>query len=170
MLNFSGTKLPPEEMKYLKLVAKFTMDKYIPKSKQRKIDIEIEIVDDNKMDWGGECVYMGVEQDRKKFEIRIQGSQIKKNAKKIDTRMKDIVAALIHELIHVKQYVNNQLFDYADGVTVRYEGKIYKDTTSFVAYWDSPWEVEAYGRTVGTYEQFIRILKLKRKEASKSKL
>lgn len=168
MLKFSGEKLSKEEMLYLKLAARFTLDKYITKSKQRKIDVDVILIKDKKATWGGECCYLGVEQDRKKFEIRIQKSLVKK-AKKIDTRMKDIVATLIHELIHVKQYTNNQLFDYVNG-SVRYEGKIYKDTDNFIEYWDSPWEVEAYGRSVGTYEQFRRILKLREKEVAKLNL
>jgi hypothetical protein len=170
MIKFIGVKLSPDEMKYIRAAAKFTLDKYITRYRQNKIDIEVNLVEDKKMTWGGDCTYFGIEEDRKKFEVRIQSTLVKKQAKKIDTRMKDLVATLIHELIHVKQYVNNQLFDYVDGKTVRYEGKIYKDSDDFVSYWDLPYEIEAYGRTVGTYELFIRCLKQKQLEAMKAKL
>ena len=165
MLRFTGSKLDQVEMSYLRTAAEFTLDKFISKYKQKRINVEVILVDDKRPSWGGECVYLGIEEDRKIFEIRIQTSLVKKRAKKLDTRMKDIVATLMHELIHVKQYVNNQLFDYADGKTVRYEGKVYKDTTDFVSYWESPWEIDAYGRTVGTYESFIRVLIKRRAEA-----
>lgn len=170
MVKFTGVKLTPEEMKYLRAATRFTLDKYVTRYRQNKIEVEINLVEDRKMTWGGDCTYIGIEEDKKKFEVRIQSSLVKKQAKKIDTRMKDLVATLIHELIHVKQYVNNQLFDYVDGKTVRYEGKIYKDSDDFISYWDSPWEIEAYGRSVGTYEMFIRCLKKKQTEASKAKL
>lgn len=170
MVKFTGAKLEPEDMKYLRAAARFTLDKYITRYRQGKIDLEINIIEDKKMTWGGDCTYIGLEEDKKKFEVRVQKSLLKKNAKKVQTRMRDLVSTLIHELIHVKQYVNNQLFDYADGKTVRYEGKIYKDSNDFISYWDNPWEIEAYGRTVGTYEMFIRCMKQKQLEASKAKL
>lgn len=167
MIKFSGFKLNPEEMKYLRAAAKFTLDKYISRYRQGKIDIEVNLIEDKKMTWGGDCAYMGLEGSKKKFEVRIQKLLLKKNARKLQTRMRDIVSVLIHELIHVKQYVNNQLFDYADGITVRYEGKVYKDNTDFISYWDNPWEIDAYGRTVGTYELFIRHYIQTIKEAKK---
>lgn len=170
MIKFSGVKLEPEDMKYLRAATRFTLDKYISRYRQNKIDLDIIIIEDKKMTWGGDCTYFGLEQDKKKFEVRIQKSLLKKNAKKTQTRMRDLVSTLIHELIHVKQYVNNQLFDYADGKTVRYEGKVYKDSDDFISYWDNPWEIEAYGRTVGTYEMFIRCMKKKQLEATKAKL
>ena len=80
-------------------------------------------------------------------------SKINNRAKKQIFRLKEPMKTLIHELIHVKQYANNQLFDYVDGDS-KFEGWVYKRTESVEEYWDSPWEIEAYGRTDGVYEMF----------------
>ena len=61
-----------------------------------------------------------------------------------------------HELIHVKQYLNNEIFDYTDGA-VRYKGSYfdssYQDNEEL--YYDSPWEIEAYGREQGLFKMFV---------------
>ncbi len=56
---------------------------------------------------------------------------------------------LAHEMSHVKQYASGEL---RDGVkTTRWRGEVYETEPS---YFDSPWEIDAYGRELGLYLRF----------------
>ena len=85
---------------------------------------------------------------------------LNKKAKKPHTRLKNMLVDLGHELVHVKQYLNNEIFDYRNG-DVRHKGIVfgseYQDNEEL--YYDSPWEIEAYGREWGLYRMFCNHLK-----------
>jgi len=52
---------------------------------------------------------------------------------------KDIITTLFHEMVHVKQYLHNELKSGIGKLPSRWKGKKYN-----VSYYESPWEVEAY--------------------------
>jgi hypothetical protein len=61
----------------------------------------------------------------------------------------DEMELLAHEMVHLKQYVTGQLIDFA-GIVI-WEGTAHdvsNDGFSW-AYWNSPWELEAFGRQQG---------------------
>lgn len=61
----------------------------------------------------------------------------------------DIYQSLAHEMVHVKQYVLGELDD-IDISQVKWKGELYQSgDTEDEAYWNSPWEIEAYGREKG---------------------
>ena len=62
--------------------------------------------------------------------------------------------------MHVKQYLNSEMFDYVAG-GVRYKGSYFDHSyqISEELYYDSPWEIEAYGREWGLYKMFKTKLK-----------
>ena len=91
-------------------------------------------------------------------------SVIRHDAKKQITRYKETLKNLGHELVHVKQYLLNELFDYTDGMTSRYMGMRHSYTGEMDwTYWDAPYEVEAYGRSEGLYQMFLQKLKEEKK-------
>lgn len=58
---------------------------------------------------------------------------------------------LAHEMVHLRQYVTGQMVDdILTGVTI-WEGVAYTDTNdaSTWAYWNAPWELEAFSRQRG---------------------
>jgi hypothetical protein len=68
-----------------------------------------------------------------------------------ESRTINMYTAIAHEMVHVKQYVLRELVD-TDGPNVYWKGELYKDSSSATedeAYWNSPWEIEAYGRERG---------------------
>ena len=71
----------------------------------------------------------------------------------LDASMKhpfdQILIWLAHEMVHLKQFVRGELFDYATG-KVQWKKRMY----GRVHYDDSPWEKEAYRRENKLYEQF----------------
>ena len=54
--------------------------------------------------------------------------------------IKDMVQALCHEMVHVKQYARNEM---NDGIVKGKEGGR-NNTSEDTNYWDLPWEKEAY--------------------------
>jgi hypothetical protein len=98
---------------------------------------------------------VGFVNNKRIFNVYLNAKHYKKNAKKQKTRCKNLMLDLAHELVHVKQYLNNELFDYVAG-GVRYKGTYFDASklTSDEEYYDSPWEIEAYGREHGLVEMF----------------
>lgn len=77
----------------------------------------------------------------------------------IDSRMgrRKTLECLAHEIVHVKQYVKGELKDYIYGNHVRWRGqKMFYDENDDETYFDSPWEIEAYGRQIGLYVGFCQ--------------
>lgn len=69
--------------------------------------------------------------------------------------MPKTLAALAHEMVHVKQYARGELKDYFNmPTTCRFNGKVYD--TKKLDYFDYPWEKEAFSlenRLVIEFEQ-----------------
>ena len=57
-------------------------------------------------------------------------------------RFKDMITTLAHEMIHVKPFVKDEL-DLNDN---RFKGKKFVAKKNQSAYWDAPWEKEAYSK------------------------
>ena len=69
---------------------------------------------------------------------------------------------LAHEMVHLKQYAKNELgkefsLTTKGGVKImtRWKNELWKAKTKECPYWDSPWEIEAYGREVGLYRRWV---------------
>lgn len=174
MFRFTGMKLPEDDLKCMKEFTKFTLDKFILPSVQKKMSLNIVVIDKyfkseagGTMDCAGEMLYLGNDNGIRRFKIVMVWKKINKEAKTPWVRLKEPIKVLAHELVHVKQYLNNQLYDYVTG-DVRFEGRVYKETTADADYWESPWEIEAHGREYGIYAQF-KELKMKEMKAKKAK-
>jgi hypothetical protein len=71
-----------------------------------------------------------------------------------------IEKVLAHELVHIKQYARNELKELPEedsSVLWRNEKHIANNEDEDV-YFDSPWEIEAYGREVGLYSRYVKYL------------
>ncbi len=68
---------------------------------------------------------------------------------------KRLLESLAHEMVHVKQYSKGELKDYVYSNHVKWCGvKMLYDEKDDDQYFESPWEIEAYGRQVGLYSGF----------------
>lgn len=115
--------------------------------------------------------YDGIQDDGvKKFTVVMNAAKINQKAKKPWIRLKRLMLDLGHEMTHIKQYLNNELFDYKDG-KARYKGEVFHDghAADWDRYFESPWEIEAYGREWGYYILFTMKLKKELKEKNKKK-
>ena len=79
----------------------------------------------------------------------------------------DPVQVLAHEMVHLKQYATNQLSreskvyrNFSVKSVPLWEGKEWKPNKGQDEYWDSPWEVEAYGREIGLYHRWVLLYNL----------
>jgi hypothetical protein len=136
-----GTK---EQKKLAKDVAKFCAEKLMTKRLAETLKVTIFFVHDLG-DLEGDCGYEDDESPRpKEYSIRIRNS-----TQKIITQMRTIC----HEMVHVKQYAKGEMKElWKPARYTRYQGKVYPEKMN---YWDTPWEVEAFGREVGLYTRWV---------------
>ena len=154
--------------------SKFVLNRMVRPCVQRKSKITIRVLGEDEIKDAADlldlktykawCTYDGLDDEgNKKFTVVLNYKRINKLGKKPVTRLKQLLIDLGHELVHIKQYLNNEVFDYKDG-SVRYKGLVF-DASHYIdeeKYFDSPWEIEAYGREWGLYKIFCNKLKEER--------
>ena len=174
MIVVTSNHLKTKEIAMVRKYARFVLDRMVRRSIQNKSRINIRILDEEEIkdaadildlkEYKAWCTYDGVDEvGKKKFSVVLARKRLNKRGKKPLTRLKNILIDLGHELVHVKQYLNNEIFDYKNG-DVRHKGIIFDASwgQDEESYYDSPWEVEAYGREWGLYKLFCRKLKEER--------
>lgn len=178
MIRITSEYLRKGDLVMLKRYANWVMSTMVRPCVLRKTNISINVIkrkdvdtNEDAMDlkeYGAWVVYRGVFEGRKKFDMVLNAQYLNRRAKKPVVRLKKIMLDLAHELTHIKQYINNELFDYVEG-KVRYKGKVYHlgHAADEAAYYNSPWEIEAYGREFGFYAMFKKKIKQEEKEKAK---
>lgn len=63
--------------------------------------------------------------------------------------IRDILINLAHEMVHVKQWVKGEMYEYANPNEVRWMKKKYD--MNDMDYYDYPWEIDAFGRQLGLF-------------------
>ncbi len=131
MLLITGTKLEKMDRKLIRLYARFVLNRYVTKYIQSKSVINIKVLTNDSFykeavdkDYNAWMTYDKSVDGTRYFTIKVNSKFIKSKTKRPHTRMKAFLTDLGHELIHVKQYLNGQIFDYANG-DIRYGAKIY---------------------------------------------
>ncbi len=114
----------------------------------RNLTVDIEVRKD--LDVEGECVDEDGVRNPRWFTIGLKSQEID-----------EMIKVLAHEMVHVKQHAKNEL---QSGVMVaargglkmssRWMGQLWKPKGKECHYYDSPWEIEAYGREVGLYHKW----------------
>lgn len=144
----------------------FVLDRFVRPSVIEKTDIKVlaviatELPEDEVEEFieaGAWMVHNGLINGRRKFTITLNRESVNV-ASDILKRLKDFLHLLAHEMVHVKQYVNHELFDYTDGLRARFNGEVYpvsQSKTMDQLYYESPWELEAYGRATGLRDLFL---------------
>lgn len=171
MVVVTSNYLKEKDIVIIRKYARFVLDKLVRLGLQKKSKIIIKVLGEHEIKDAADildlkkykawCTYDGVDDSgNKKFTIVLDQKNVNKKGKKSTTRLKNILIDLGHELTHVKQYLNNEVFDYKDG-SVRYKGIIFSSSYDLdeEAYYMSPWEIEAYGRELGLYRMFCSYLK-----------
>ena len=97
------------------------------------ISIKIDNEETNNEKAYGLCSWTDQMHNPKRFSIVLNDKVSKKVFRQ----------TLLHELIHVKQYLSNELKDCYNG-NVKWKKKVYEDTQSYYEYINLPWERQAY--------------------------
>lgn len=179
MIRITSKRLNVADRKLIRRFCYFALNILVPKNKKhliRKSDISIKftlpgeevkgesnVIGKNAKAW---VSFHGTKNGRKKFVIVLNECDYNKRAKTDYIRLKNIFLNLAHELTHTKQYMTGELYDYVDGRTSRWrkERYIIEDPDCHREYYDSPWEIEAFGREWGLFKMFKLELLRERKE------
>ena len=68
-------------------------------------------------------------------------------------KIRNLLISLAHEMVHVKQWAKDEMYEYMKPNMVRFKGE--KIHMKEVDYFDYPWEIEAYGRQLGLFIRFL---------------
>ena len=156
ILRAKGATLTPKERKILKMATHFYASRLMSDRLSNTLEISINVIKDfyvkNKI--LGEAFpkddVLGIPSN-KQFVINLEWNN------KLGKR---VLQCLAHEMVHVKQYAKGELKFHERGNLVTFQREQYQGDE----YWESLWEIEAYGREVGLYQKFRPTLKLLKKE------
>lgn len=167
MLIVSSNHLTKKDQKWVKRYARFVLDRFVKQSVQQRAKIFIKLQDAAEIPdsaarrdfqkYTAWCEYIGVSDERRAFAVTLNAKLVNTRSRRPLIRLRRVMTDLGHELVHVKQYLNNEIFDYTSG-DVRYKGTLYDSAwaENEEAYFDAPWEIEAYGRELGLYRMFCQ--------------
>lgn len=140
------------DLKLCKDALKFYGRLLLRESTYNKILIKLEF--DKELSRANEYAFCFYEEDLeseyKTFIITIDPQLGKRN----------MLKALAHEMVHVKQYAKGELKDYVRTNKIKWCGKVILHEK--LNYWDTPWEIEAHGREKGLYFRFLDDQELKK--------
>jgi hypothetical protein len=146
-ITITGMVGKRKEKAELKEAAEFFAAQLMDPRMVRNLVLDIEVID--KLDVDGECVSEDDTRNPRWFTISL----------KRDADINEMIKVLGHEMVHVKQYAKNELgkeLALARGgkglkIATRWQGKIWYPKSKEHAYFDCPWEIEAYGREIGLF-------------------
>ena len=128
--------------------AEFFAAKLMDPRMVRNLVIDLEVR--KNLDVMGECVDEDGCRNPRFFTIALKRQEID-----------EMIKTLAHEMVHVKQHAKNEL---QSGIMVaargglkmhsKWKGEIWKPKARQDAYYDSPWEIEAYGMEVGLFAKW----------------
>jgi hypothetical protein len=137
-------------------MTEFAMSRLVPSNRLRKnISIDVHLKHHAE---GGEAMMSEYTNPRRPREFKVIVDHHRAEIddygrKRSDTEWgHNILKTLAHELVHVKQYVMGEL-------KYTTHGMVYKRTTyspdNIFDYFETPYEIEAYGREVGLLVNFL---------------
>jgi hypothetical protein len=153
ILRTKGVTLTQNERKILKMATHFYASRLMSDRLSNSLEINVNVIKDfyaqNKI--LGEAFPKGDDsKNKKQFVINLEWNKIGKK----------LLQCLAHEMVHVKQYAKGELKFHERGNLVTFQREQYQGDE----YWESLWEIEAYGREVGLYQKFKPTFKLLKKQ------
>lgn len=155
ILKSKGVTLTPKERKILKMATYFYASRLMSDRLCKSLELNVNVVKDFyvKTKVLGEAFPKDTIDGRasnKQFVINLEWNKLGKR----------VLVCLAHEMVHVKQYAKGELKFHERRNVVTFQREQYQDDN----YWESLWEIEAYGREVGLYQNFKPTLKLLKNE------
>lgn len=124
----------------IKSAAEFFL-KLLFAGKRYKVDVLLSNRKNLKRDEGycGYCERLDGTRNPRRFRIALDNNLNKREA----------LETLAHETVHVAQYVTNTMIDRRNGGVTFNERQYNIDNDDPAMYYFSPWEIDAYGRSIG---------------------
>ena len=148
-ITITGMVGKRKEKALLKQAAEFFAAQLMDPRMVRNLVIDLEVRKD--FDVMGECIDEDGFRNPRFFTIGLKNQDIN-----------EMIKTLGHEMVHVKQHAKNELQGGIMAMTrgglklsSKWMGEIWKPKGKEDAYYDSPWEIEAYGREVGVFQKWI---------------
>jgi hypothetical protein len=140
--------LTDSEVRLVEDFIRFCAEKFIRPSTLKKM--KIDVVLDGKFYHQHKCYGMASWTDRPR--------RPRKFLLEIDTRTPFvfIINCISHEMVHVKQWALGQFYIHEDGrghTFMRKQYELMNDDDP--RYWEVPWEIEAYGRSIGLMQLWV---------------
>jgi hypothetical protein len=152
-VKFRNTKIVSKnDLALMRDLSTFILEKFFQKKTIRQMDIVITMRDDYLEKYGmyGDCLAEDLSPRPRWFSINLDGVQ----------KRCIILNTLAHELVHVKQWAKDEMYEYTKTPgRVRFGKEIIN--TNNTDYWDHPWEIEAHGRAIGLVAQWKKSRGLK---------
>lgn len=143
--------------KLLKDCAEFVLEKFCPKLSD-KINITFTSVENLRQTEkiSADCGSLERDYRGRDFEVRVDSMFF-------DRDPEELIEIVMHELVHLKQCALGEhysMFHKQSGRVVwKWNGEIFdfdeNNSTDDDAYWESPWEIEAFGRSPGLVRMFF---------------
>jgi hypothetical protein len=140
-----------KEKALLKEAAEFFAAQLMDPRMVRKLTLDLEVRNNMRVD--GECVDEDNIRNPRWFTIGL----------KYQEDVEEMIKILGHEMVHVKQHSKNELQNghvvaARGGLKIysKWMGEIWKPKGKEDAYFDAPWEIEAYGREVGLFAKWVQ--------------
>lgn len=147
------------QKKHAKEFGLWYVEKYIPSHIHDKLNVSVtlyasqkkwESVASDKKDLGY-CDY--IEEDR---QLGVEHCKITLYSPR-NLLYYRFMVRLVHEFVHVKQYVTHELKDYSNCTSFKKQ-KFKED----IVYWDMPWEIEAMGHEYGLVKLYCEHANIKK--------
>lgn len=124
----------------IKAAAEFFL-KTLFAGKRYRIEVSISNRKDLKRKEGycGYCERLDGMRDPRRFRIALDNN----------LGRQETFETLAHETVHVAQYVTNTMIDRAGGAVIFNERRYMIDNDDPAMYYFAPWEIDAYGRSIG---------------------
>lgn len=146
-MNLKITGFTPNQTRQLKEAAAF----FNTLLGLDRISYQLDIERNRQLDNEGECTDEDGFRNPRWFTITLRG-------KRGDD---PLIRTLAHEMVHVKQYIRNQLGKdmtvtkgHGFKLATKWEGEYWVPSKNEDPYFDSPWEIEAYGREIGMFHRW----------------
>jgi len=148
-ITITGMLGKRKEKALLKEAAEFFAHQLMDPRMVRNLTIDIEVRQNLNVD--GECVDEDGVRNPRWFTIGLKSQGID-----------EMIKILGHEMVHVKQHAKNELQSGIMTLTrgglrmsSKWQGELWKPKAKECPYYDSPWEIEAYGREVGLFQKWL---------------
>jgi hypothetical protein len=145
------------QRKYIPSLINFCINKLMPRMKN--LEITVRLKDLTKTDCYGFCTPDPDGEAERGDRPRVFDLEI--NSK---MALRKVLETVCHEMVHVKQYAQGELYEGARQCKMRWQGQWMKDN---IDYWDQPWEIEASGREAGLFIRWVHSESLGKKKWTK---